>query len=212
MVATTSPGASKPRRIRGLDAEQRRAQRREQILDAALELFATRGYLNTPIELLCQTAFVSTKSFYEVFASREECALELFEDTSARFRTQLASALAVSAEDENAARRLLTTFIALLAEDPRRASITFGLAGTDFPGFERVRQSNRRWAADAVEALWIRNGKAGDLSRRAIAVVGGIFDVIGRWLTDTDLTGTGDAAKLVDDLSAFYAAVTDSLD
>ena len=58
------------RTIRGLDAEERRAQRRAQLLDAALELFAANGYLNTSIEQLCQAAYVGTKAFYEVFDSR----------------------------------------------------------------------------------------------------------------------------------------------
>lgn len=38
------------RRIRGLDAEQRRAQRRAQLLTAAFDLFARDGYVNTSIE------------------------------------------------------------------------------------------------------------------------------------------------------------------
>ncbi|QXF84448.1 TetR/AcrR family transcriptional regulator (plasmid) [Rhodococcus pyridinivorans] len=210
-MATTSPELPKSRRIRGLDAEQRRAQRREQILDTALELFATRGYLNTSIELLCQTAFVSTKSFYEVFAGREECALELFERTSEQLRVQLGAAMAEASDDEAAAHALLTAFVGALAEDPRRALVTFGLAGADFPGFEKVRQRNRGWAARELEELWRRNGRVGDHQRIAVAVVGGIFDVIGGWLVDADLSDTALARELVDDLAAYYNAVVRDL-
>ena len=70
------------RTIRGLDAEQRRAERREQLLDAALKLFAANGYLGTSIEQICSTAYIGTKSFYELFSSREECYLALLQRTS----------------------------------------------------------------------------------------------------------------------------------
>lgn len=46
--STTTP--RRKRRILGLDDQQRQAQRRALVLDAALELFGTRGYARTPIE------------------------------------------------------------------------------------------------------------------------------------------------------------------
>ena len=54
-MATTS------RRIRGLDAEQRRDQRRRQLLESALELFAGQGYQNTSIEQICQHVMIIAK-------------------------------------------------------------------------------------------------------------------------------------------------------
>src|SRR6266508_4521605 len=70
------------RRIRGLDAHQRQARRRADLLEATLELVATKGYANTSIEQICQTAFVGTKSFYEIFDSKEACYLAHIEETS----------------------------------------------------------------------------------------------------------------------------------
>jgi hypothetical protein len=65
-----APGRRK-RRILGLDDRQRQAQRRTLLLDAALELFGTRGYAKSSIELLCQTAGIGTNSFYELFPNKE---------------------------------------------------------------------------------------------------------------------------------------------
>ena len=68
-----APSQPKLRTIRGMDAEQRRAQRREQLLAAAFELFARDGYANTSIEQICQTAYVGNKAFYDLFDSKEDC-------------------------------------------------------------------------------------------------------------------------------------------
>src|SRR5262245_40922398 len=55
------------RRIRGLDAEQRKALRREQLLASALELFSSDGYHSVSVDQICAAALVSTKSFYADF-------------------------------------------------------------------------------------------------------------------------------------------------
>ena len=50
------------RTYRGVDTEQRRAQRRERLLEAALDEFTSRGYHKTKIADLCTRAGVSTRS------------------------------------------------------------------------------------------------------------------------------------------------------
>ena len=67
MTGVTSAG----RRVRGLDADQRRKQRRDQLLATTLDLLAAKGYQSVSIEQICQTAYVSTKSFYELFDSKD---------------------------------------------------------------------------------------------------------------------------------------------
>lgn len=211
-VTATSTSAGRPRRIRGLDAEQRRAQRKDLLLDAALELFTTRGYANTSIELICQTAYVSTKSFYGLFGNREECFVALYERTTQNYRDHMAAALAQSPEGEQTAmRHLLRTYVDMLADDPRKAQITFGEARLASSTIERARRYNRRWAAEFLELIWRRYGADGDHHRIAIAVIGGIFDVVADWLHDSDPTDISTRQSLVDDLIDFYTAVRQGL-
>lgn len=82
------------RTICGLDAEQRRAHRREQLLTAAFELIARDGYPNTSIEQICQAAYVGNKAFYEVFDSKEDCYLALLTQIAERIEEQAVAALA----------------------------------------------------------------------------------------------------------------------
>ena len=59
------------RRYGGKTAEERRAERRERLMDAGLELFGTQGYASTTIEMVCAAAQLNARYFYEEFRSRE---------------------------------------------------------------------------------------------------------------------------------------------
>src|SRR6202165_3344161 len=64
MVATT--GLAKPTRFSRL-----RARTRDALLDAAVELFQTRGVRATTIEAICERADVSQRTFFNHFRTRE---------------------------------------------------------------------------------------------------------------------------------------------
>jgi AcrR family transcriptional regulator len=53
---------------------------RERMLLATAELVAERGYQKTTIELIAKTARVALVTFYEQFASKEECFLAAFDE------------------------------------------------------------------------------------------------------------------------------------
>lgn len=57
---------------RGISPQARDAARRSRLLAAGLEVFGTTGYRSATVAGLCRTAQVSTRSFYELFADREE--------------------------------------------------------------------------------------------------------------------------------------------
>jgi AcrR family transcriptional regulator len=204
------------RRIRGLDAGQRREQRRRALLDAALELFAVHGYAAISIEQLCQAAYVGTKGFYEIFDSREDCYLALLRDVSERVERQLTDLLAELPDDRAAAERMvITAFAHALVDDPRVALVTFGAGRAISPAVELQRRANRRWAAGFAEALWTRHGvvAAGGGGTRPIAVglIGGLFDLISDWLTDADPHDGEMVNTLIADLVAYYDVVRSGL-
>jgi AcrR family transcriptional regulator len=202
---------ARPRRIRGLDAEQRREQRRRQLLDSALELFAEQGYHGTSIEQICQHAYVGTKGFYETFDGREDCYIALLQEITEQLQAYMLERLeTVGADGEQAERMLVEAFAHALIDDPRRALVTFGGAGAISAAVERQRRRNRRWAAAFVESLWDRHGVASpgpDVRRIAIGLVGGLFDLISDWLLDADPRDHEHVEALIRDLSAFYTVV-----
>ncbi|WP_328334967.1 TetR/AcrR family transcriptional regulator [Kribbella sp. NBC_00382] len=208
--------------IRGLTADQRKAERREQLLDAALDLIAAHGYLGTSIEQICTTAYVGTKSFYEVFDNREDCYVALLQRTSERL---MADMMAVAARAEGNERQavpgIVAAFAHALLDDPRVAKVTFGQAGGISKTVERQRRTNRRWAASFLEQIWDRYDGVPDSAeeldrdepdlraRHAIAIglVGGLFDLIADWLLDADPFVPDQVESLIEDLTSFYITV-----
>lgn len=199
------------RRIRGLDAAERARQRRELLLSTALELFARDGFAQTSIETLCQTAYVGNKAFYDNFTSKEDCYLALFQRSTDHMLTAAADAVGDDVDDEAVvSERVVRAFLDALMGDVRVPIVLFGQAGGVSPAIERQRRVNRRAAAELVSGLWERFGVARtDFSdAMAVAVIGGIFDLIADLLDRTD--GSPDAAdheRLATDVIAFVSAV-----
>src|SRR5260370_16500098 len=66
--------AAQPRR------DERIERRRRRIVEAALALFAGRGYTVTSVDDIVTRARVSKSAFYEFFESKEHCFRELLTD------------------------------------------------------------------------------------------------------------------------------------
>lgn len=212
-MTSTDKSQVRARRIQGLDAEQRRARRREQILAAAFELIAAEGYVNTAIEQICQTAFVGNKAFYELFDSKEDCYLALLQQLSEQAQDRVVAELAKTSGDRDAVVRAVIGALAhSLVDDPRVAKVTFGEASGISAKVELQRRTNRRWAAQFLENLWRDHefvppeGIGRDLHALAVAAIGGLFDTVADWL-HTDAGATGDIDTLIRDLTSFIEIV-----
>lgn len=119
------PAPPRRRGYGGRSAEELAAERRQRLLDTALELFGTQGYAATPTDRLCAAARVTTRHFYEQFQDREALLLAVFEQVMADTRARVAAVLLAS-DGPPAARFLaaLEAFLDAQLEDPRRARLT----------------------------------------------------------------------------------------
>ncbi len=201
------------RRIRGLDADERRAQRRDQLLAAALDLFADNGYQATSIEQICQSAYVGTKAFYELFDSKEACYIAVLEQATAGLKEQVVLALQAAPPGEtNALPRIVATFARALVNDPRIARATIGQSAGISPAVAGHRRENRRWAAAVIESLWRQYDENPevevDYRTMAIGTVGGMYELIADWIVDVpDMSAPDAVDALIADLTAFSEAV-----
>ena len=180
----------------GQSALDRRAERRERLINAGLELFADLGYANTSIERLCTAAAVSTRNFYEEFPSRESLLTALHDRVNQTAAVAVAEALA-EAEDADFAGRIdagFRAYITATAGDPRWARITY----VEVVGVSSVVEDNRAsWRARCAAILAgeaeraARRGEAEprDYGLTAIAIVGAITGLVHHWSLQRDEEG-----------------------
>lgn len=172
-------------------AAQRSAERRQRLLDAALELFGTEGYRRTPIEQLCQQAGVSTRSFYEEFGAREQLLIAVHDEINRRVFEAVAAAV-TACEDDDVEGRVhagARAYFETMMGDPRRARI--GLVET--VGVSPEVEAARRAAIDRFEALLSteldRFQALGlvpkrDYSLTVVAAIGALYGLAQSWTTD----------------------------
>ncbi len=117
-----------PRRGKETDGPLASSPQRERILDAAERLSAERGCAGTSIEAIVKEAGVSSVTFYEFFAGKEECFVAAFDRAVGwgMERIEVAIREAGEAGELSWPERLATglrTTTALVVEAPARARL-----------------------------------------------------------------------------------------
>ena len=149
------------RMYRGVDTEQRRAERRERLLEAALDEFTTRGYHKTKIADLCAKAGVSTRNFYEKFPSKEALLLELHAHINTAAMKRMLPVLE-SLEDADALTRITTlvdAFVTSVTSDPRYPRLNYVEAPGISQAMERQHQEWFSRYVDFIAAEWCPGGR-----------------------------------------------------
>jgi AcrR family transcriptional regulator len=126
MTEPNAPAAGPSRRrYGGVSAEARQGQRRERLLEAALDVFGTEGYARATMRLICAKARLTERYFYEHFASLDDAFMALHQQLSEALMAQVAQAYADHLADtpDVRVRASLRAFLQFIHSDPRRARI-----------------------------------------------------------------------------------------
>jgi AcrR family transcriptional regulator len=201
--------AQEPRRYRGLTASERRAQRREQLLQAGLELFGTNGYDNTTIRAVSAAASVNSRHFYESFATREDLLYHVYERIV--HEIVLAAAEETGKVDgiEGKARAGLRAGWAVVTEDPRKARVVaLEVVGVS-DRLDQLRRDIRHALADltANNALSIAGSEIKyrlDPVLTARTLIGGVVEVLIDWING-DVDASVD--EIVEHFTRLFTAV-----
>lgn len=112
------------RRYGGLSAQERSAQRRQKLLDAAVQVFGTLGLRRATIRDICNEARLTERYFSEHFAGVTDAYEAAFKCISEQALLVTATAMGAASLDTIAlARAGLRAFLGFVQEDPRRAQI-----------------------------------------------------------------------------------------
>lgn len=200
--------APAPRRYRGITVDERRAQRRERLMEAGLELFGTEGYASTSVRALSAAASLNSRYFYESFATREDLLYAVYQRIILDIYTRATEAMVPEETIEAQARAGLRAGWTAVTEDRRKARIVaLEVVGVS-ERMERLRRDARhalaRLTADSALAL------AGpDVRLRldpilvARSLMGGVVEVLLDWING-DLEASSD--EVVEHFTALFTA------
>jgi AcrR family transcriptional regulator len=204
---TSTDTEQQQRSWRGVPLEARRAERREQLVQAAFDLFGTDGWRGTTVRAVCQGARLNPRYFYESFDSLESLLIAVFDELVVE-ATQMALHAIDRAGPDPTDRSIavIEAVVRYVTEDPKRARILF----VEAQGNERLgrrRFDTMHATAEFLEQyLWRQTGLAGDRMGMVAShlLVGGLTELVVTWL-DGRLTMTLD--ELVEDAAALMVAV-----
>jgi AcrR family transcriptional regulator len=102
------------------------AERRERIVEAALEEFATGGFATTSMGAIAERAGITRAVLYDHFESKEALYLGLLEGRNAAFLGHVGAGITGSGDARERMRETIDTVFAFAEEDPASWRLLFG--------------------------------------------------------------------------------------
>ncbi|MFJ4658287.1 TetR/AcrR family transcriptional regulator [Nocardia sp. NPDC088792] len=171
----------------GVSAEERRAQRRTALLDAALDILGDQGIDKLTVSALCQGAGLNERYYYENFDSRDAVLTALFDAIAEELATALLAALQQApADSRGKAHAAITAGIHVLTDDPRKARVALLISSATPELRARTTHTIRAFAnlvaAEGVD-FYRPDTEADPVIRfRATYLVGGLVQALDSWL------------------------------
>jgi AcrR family transcriptional regulator len=104
--------------------DERRAQRRDKLIEAAISVYGERGYRQSTVKAVCEAAGLTERYFYESFANSEELLIAGFNAvTFSVFEEVTRAAQAAGRSRKARAHAMLSCYFKALQRDPRSARV-----------------------------------------------------------------------------------------
>ena len=179
-----TPDPHPPRTYRGISPEERRAQRRDKLIAAAIAVYGERGYRNATVKAVCEAAGLTERYFYESFENSEALLIASFNAvTYAVFGEVTAAARSAGRGRLARARAMLAAYFGALQREPASARVFLvEIRGVSREVATAFDSALRAIGAEAARLL-APQGAAPDELLQA-GVVGGVIHIALRWIDD----------------------------
>jgi AcrR family transcriptional regulator len=179
--------AATTRTYGGVSAEDRRARRREQLLNAGLDLLGTDGWSATTMTAVCARAGLTERYFYESFADREALLLAVFDRVTSQAAEVVLEAIEASPrEARTRTRAAIAAFIELLTDDPRKGRVAFvealGSEALMRRRYDTIRTFAGLLSGQAREFYGMLEGRDQLVELTSFMLVGGLAEALMAWL------------------------------
>lgn len=152
---------------------------RERLLEAMVNVAADLGYQRTSVEKLLDHAGVSRRTFYDLFADREDCFLAAYDEVVAHVLSLVVDGHREGSSPGDRVRNALEAFLQFCADEPRAARLCIVEVLAAGPkARDRRAATMERLAGLIEEPLRELHGdrRIGSLAARAF--IGGVHELI----------------------------------
>lgn len=179
----------------GTTVSDRKAVRREQLLNTGLELLGGQGSPAVTVRAVCRTSRLTERYFYESFTDREQLVLAVYERVAEQARQTLVDAVHTAGPGEHdRAKAAVAAFVELIVDDPRKGRVLLLAPTTDtmlsrrgaelIPGFTNLVSEQLPPRTDDTERAMTATALVGALASLFIAYLNGTLDAARERLTD----------------------------
>jgi AcrR family transcriptional regulator len=169
--------AASDRTYRGQTGEARAADRRQQLIDAAVELLGTDGASGVTMRAAARVAGLSPRFFYESFADRDELMMAAYDATLARLRSTALGAITRT----GSIRDGMDAAAALVQDEPRVGRILFRESLSGGALREHAQRQIYGFYATALDEVGILPATAPDALFRVNALAGALIYLFIEW-------------------------------
>jgi len=180
-----SPSVADRRRYRGSSAEERRAQRREQLLEAAIQVYGEQGYRHATVKAVCEAAGLTERYFYESFSNSEELLVASFQAVTQVLLGEVEKAGAETPGGPvERTRAMLDAYYRALRDSPRSARVFLVEISGEGPAVDQALVASLRELGDLIARTLDPQGESSTVDQPLLraGAVGGVIHIALSWI------------------------------
>jgi AcrR family transcriptional regulator len=176
------------RRYRGVGGEERKAERRQRLIGAGLQVFGQSGYHGATIKAICTQAGLTERYFYESFSNSEDLLCAVYEQHMVLQQERIRDAVLMAEREPTAMITAgIGAFFALTRENPEGSRVQFVEVLGVSPRVDRLYRQSIENFAQMLRNLNLQLPSREfmpslDEETLSIGLVGAAVGIASRWL------------------------------
>ena len=190
----------KTRSYAGVSGEERRAERRVRLIEAAVRVYGEVGYRSATVKAVCAAAELTERYFYESFANSEALLIAAYHQVTDTLHREMTAAAETIASDGSDRRiqAVLTLYFSRLQENPRPARVFLLEMHGISPAVDAVQMEAMKRMSGILLPRAVTPATATPMSLAEIGTMGAVITIARRWVAQ-------DYQQSVDDVIAIAA-------
>lgn len=176
-----SPESQPARAYRGVSQEERRAQRRNKLIAAAIAVYGDRGYRQATVKAVCEAAGLTERYFYESFENSEDLLITSYNAVTYQVFGEIAAAGQAAGKTRgDKGRAMLKAYFSALQRDPLSARVFLVEIRGVSRAVDKAFDASLRAIGQEVARYAAPEAAADELLQAGI--VGGVMHIALRWI------------------------------